>query len=165
MDATSTQNNLKNNFSSLLADLRKKHLEVSFVEAESFYWSGDESTIFYDPTSEMPEWSLLHEVGHMLNGDKSYKSDAELIKMEVLAWEKARHIAKEDYEAEIDYEYIQECIDSYRNWQYARSKCPVCSQTGLEKEFCRYRCINCQKEWDVSKGRFCRAYRKTKNLR
>lgn len=151
---------LPNNFLSLLKKVQKDYPHTKFEEADRFYWSGDNNIIYYYPYTENAAWSLLHEIGHMINGDRNYQSDFELTKMEVLAWEAAKNIAPKYLDKAIDLDYIEDCLDSYRKWQHERSLCPTCKQSGLEESYTNYKCINCGNTWQVSENRFCRVYRK-----
>ena len=149
----------KNSFDGLLHQMKKAYPLINFATDETFRWSSESRTVYYNKDSEYADWSLLHELGHMLNGHAGYKSDSSLVRMEVEAWGTALVIA-EEYDCRIDEEYVQDCIDSYRNWQYTRSACPRCAQTGLEHTNGQYRCINCREAWNVTTNRFCRVYRK-----
>lgn len=132
---------------------------ISFVSGELFSWSDEDQTIFYDVNGEHPEWSLLHELGHMSHKHDAYHSDTALIRIEMEAWSSALTIAQ-DYGIVIDEEHIQDCMDSYRHWQQKRSACPRCSLAGVEITSGSYRCISCRSEWEVGADRFCRVYRR-----
>lgn len=144
----------------IVRDLTTKYPDITFSEDSGFRWSPETRTIFYNPKSIRALWSLLHEVGHMLNNHSNYSSDIGLLRLEVAAWSKAQEIGK-DYGIIIEEEHIQKCLDSYRDWIYKRSACPVCTQAGLERSHGMYSCINCSAKWKVSPERFCRPYRKT----
>lgn len=148
----------KNSFLELLPRIQTDFPDVVFIASASFYWSGETRTVCYDADSQDAIWSLLHELGHMLQDHNTYKTDVRLVRMEVEAWESAKQLA-ERYGQAISDEHIEDCIDSYRNWQYLRSKCPVCAQSGVEKQSGRYHCINCLHDWRVTANRFCRVYR------
>lgn len=152
----------KNNFQTLLTRVKRDYPNITFKTDEAFRWSSKEKTVYYNPSAENPSWSLLHELGHMLKSHTGYLTDRKLIQMEVEAWSKAEELAAE-YNYPIDPDHIQDCLDSYRNWQRARSTCPRCSQTGIEQTSGNYHCINCQKDWQVTPNRFCRVYRKQKS--
>lgn len=147
-------------FSNLLVELSADFGKVNFKRAEKFSWDPKSNTIFYNQLDNRETiWALLHEIGHKLLGHASYKSDLELLKMEVLAWSEAKKIA-EKYSLKIDEDYIEKCLDSYRDWLHARSKCRSCNQAGLEKSPGHYVCLNCNFTWQVTTERFCRVYRK-----
>jgi hypothetical protein len=152
---------LKNNFQALLARIRQDYPDISFEPDETFRWSSKDRIVYYNPDAENAAWSLLHELGHMLEGHQGYKTDRKLVLIEVEAWSRAEELALH-YDCPIDPDYIQDCLDSYRYWQHERSTCPRCSQTGVEQTSGNYHCINCQKDWQVTPNRFCRVYRKQK---
>jgi hypothetical protein len=128
--------------------------------SDSFRWSPEENIIYYDPFSETMALSLLHEVGHMICSHQRYSSDIGLLRMEVEAWQKAREYSKK-IGLTLDEDHVEKCLDSYREWIYRRSSCPLCTQAGVERETGLYSCINCQKKWRVTPAKFCRVYRKS----
>ena len=132
-----------------------------FMPADSYYWSPANITVYYqdkDPT-EVGLWTLLHEACHGLLGHQTYESDFELVKLEVEAWEKASSLANE-LKIKIDDDHIQDCLDSYRDWQYKRSLCPRCDLGGVQINQGTYSCLFCKDKWHVSESRFCRPYRR-----
>ncbi len=162
MDAMNSpaKSKTSSSFSTLLAAVKRDFPAMRFETSDTFSWSAEDKIIYYDPAAENPAWSLLHELGHMKYGHNTYNTDARLIRMEVEAWQSAKELA-EHYGQAISDEHIEDCMDSYRNWQYLRSKCPVCAQSGVEKQSGHYHCINCRHNWTVTANRFCRVYRLT----
>ena len=154
----SVDNSTLNN---LLKSLRNDYPEVRWKKSERFSWDPSQKTIYYDPSGQDPKWSLLHEAGHMSKQHNTYRNDLNLLKMEVEAWDEAKHLATV-YGETIDQDHIEDCLDSYRDWLYKRSQCPKCSQNGIEQSSGNYRCINCRHQWTVTENRFCRVYRKSK---
>lgn len=159
MDVMSSLGKTKNSFNVLLKQIKLDYPAISFKPANNFRWSSESRTVFYDKSSKYAEWSLLHELGHMVNEHNRFLSDSALVRMEVQAWDTAIKLAG-GYGFDIDEEYVQDCIDSYRNWQYTRSTCPQCALTGVERTNGQYICINCRESWKVTTNRFCRVYRK-----
>ena len=146
-------------------DLLKKLSETEasllvFKPAKSYYWSPKDKTVFYqeDDKSEVGLWTLLHETCHGLLNHKSYQSDFELVMLEVDAWEKAEELGNE-FGLKIDQDHVQDCLDSYRDWQYKRSLCPRCDLGGIQINTQTYSCMFCNDTWRVSAARFCRPYR------
>lgn len=134
--------------------------DILIIESQKSYWNPQTRTIYYNPNHSHPIWSLLHEVGHMVSGHINYSGDVELLMMEAEAWKTAKVIAKK-YGIIIDQDHIEDCLDSYREWLYRRSKCPGCGLNGLQSEPTQYTCPNCTTIWKVSKSRFKRSYRRT----
>jgi hypothetical protein len=150
----------------LVKKLAIAHPHLRFVAAESFYWCPETSEVFYDAarlTDVSGKWSLVHETSHALLQHATYKADIELLHLEVAAWSHAQNLATQ-YGMTIDNEYIQDCLDTYRDWLYRRSLCPGCGSQCLQSdETNHYRCYNCHARWHVSPSRFCRAYRRAQH--
>jgi len=124
------------------------------------YWSPETQTIVYEAGGANAHiWSVLHELGHALLGHTSYKSDIELLQKEMLAWEKARELARA-YAVHIDNDHVQECLDSYREWLSRRSTCPNCRIKTLQTSPESYQCFNCSLTWRVTPARHSRTYRR-----
>lgn len=137
--------------------------QLTFVPGTSFYWCPESKEVYYDAYKEYQDaaaWSLLHETSHALLAHTSYKADLELLQLEVAAWGHAVKIAA-DYKITIDTDYIQDCLDTYRDWLYRRSLCPGCGAQCIQMDASSYyRCFNCHTKWHVSPSRFCRPYRR-----
>lgn len=146
----------------LLERLSKDYPHIRFVAGDAFFWSPKDSSVTYGQASTRPEiarWSLLHEVSHGILGHTTYRSDFELMELEVEAWQKASRVAKK-YGIKIDPEHIQDCLDTYRDWLHRRSTCPTCGTVSIQKDSRTYECFNCGSSWRVSSSRFCRPYRR-----
>lgn len=150
----------------LAALLAKEFEHLKFLPGESFYWSPETCEVFYDQNradDKTGSWSLLHETSHALLGHSTYEADIELLHLEVAAWAHANKMASK-YGISIDDDYIQDCLDTYRDWLYRRSICPGCGTQCLQSdETTHYRCFNCHTRWHVSPSRFCRAYRRAQH--
>ena len=157
MAVTSLQNN---QFDFLLQQFKADFPVISFIRSTSTYWDPKNQTVHYNPDQKNPHWSLLHEIGHMESGHSSYNMDIQLLIMEKDAWSKAK-VLSEKYNIPIDNDYIEDCLDSYRDWLHKRSLCPKCKQTGVQTDELLYYCVNCRQQWKVSISRFCRSYRRT----
>lgn len=133
---------------------------VLFIAARDFYWSPKNQTIYYNNQQEdlAGQWALIHEAAHALLGHKSYQTDAGLLMLEVAAWQKAQEMSKK-IRINIDDQHIENCLNTYRDWLYARSTCPTCMLNSLQIDAHAYMCLNCSTRWSVSKSRFCRPYR------
>jgi hypothetical protein len=146
----------------LLHTLKRDHPQLVFAPGKVFMWSPTQQKVFYTqrPADGAPsEWSLLHEVGHALLGHHAYRSDVQLLKMEVAAWHRAEALAKA-YGIHIEPDYIQDCLDTYRDWLHRRSTCPTCGTTSLQTDSTTYQCHNCHTRWHVSRSLLCRPYRR-----
>lgn len=146
---------------SLVAKCAEAMPGLTFTAGRSFYWSPQTNTVFFNPlTIDTPngQMALLHEIAHAQLNHKHYASDAQLLQFEVAAWDQAIFQGKQ-WSIYIDRAHIEDCLDTYRDWLYARSTCPSCKVNALQVAPSRYRCPNCPTVWSVSPSRFCRPYR------
>ncbi len=147
---------------SLLERLRHDYPDLQFIVGTTCYWSpGNKSIIYVLEPGLATAWSILHELGHAILGHQTYRTDAELLQKEVLAWGKAHELAQ-TYGLVINDEHIQNCLDSYRDWLDKRSTCPNCGVKTTASTARTYRCFNCHTGWAVSPDRHRRPYRRTK---
>lgn len=147
---------------SLLDKLSIDYPDITFVQGDAFYWSPNDRSVTYGVGSTQPQvarWSLLHETAHGILNHTEYRTDFELMELEVAAWQQARVLAKH-YGLKIDPEHIQDCLDTYRDWLHRRSMCPTCGTVSIQKDSRTYQCFNCKTAWHVSSSRFCRPYRR-----
>jgi len=145
----------------LLERIAADYPDLEFIESAHFSWHAGRRHVSFKKAGKNAEhnmWALLHELGHALLGHAGYKHDIELLQLEVAAWEKGRRLA-ENYGVRIEDDYIQDCLDTYRDWLHLRATCPTCFARSLQTTEKRYRCFNCQTEWQVSRSRLCRPYR------
>lgn len=143
----------------LVTKLRRDFPSLAFVEGPVAHWSAQAQSITYTLTDSTTEaWTLLHELGHALLGHAAYTSDTNLLQKEVEAWQQAERLAPK-YGLAINDDYIQQCLDTYREWLHKRSTCPTCGTHGLQQPDNAYTCLNCRDRWQVTKQRFCRPYR------
>lgn len=144
----------------LIHKLARAYPQFTFVQGTFAYWSPRDRKVVYEADSSNPQalWTLLHELGHAVLDHQSYQSDAHLLQKEVNAWQEARILAR-DNGLNIDENYINDCLDTYRDWLHKRSACPICYMHGLQQHIEQYICLNCKSTWQVSSERFCRPYR------
>ena len=143
----------------LVSKLRQDYPSITFVEGNVPHWSPENRQINYHiDSSKSSIWTLLHELGHALEEHTSYVTDIELLKKEVDAWTRAKRIGL-DYGIVIEGDYIESCLDSYRDWLHKRSTCPDCQLQGVQGSESSYKCLNCSNIWRVGSNRFCRPYR------
>lgn len=141
--------------SSLIQQLRADFKAYNFRTADTFKWTPADNTIYHPPL-QSPEdiWSLMHEIAHAELKHRTYQLDIDLINCETSAWEHAAsHIAPR-YGAAINRDYIEDHLDTYRQWLHARSTCPECGQNGIQTQN-TYRCINCRCLWRANEARMC----------
>jgi hypothetical protein len=145
---------------SLLKRIAADHPTLEFIESAHFSWHAGRKHVTFTKgkNPEHTVWALLHELGHALLSHADYKHDIQLLQLEVAAWDRARALAQQ-YDLSIDEEYIQDCLDTYRDWLHLRSTCPTCYARSLQATQSRYRSYNCGSHLQVSRSRLCRPYR------
>ncbi|MDX1765960.1 MAG: hypothetical protein R3313_03335 [Candidatus Saccharimonadales bacterium] len=142
-------------------DIIAANPQFSYQSAGHFKWSPNDNIIYYNnKTVDTPEglWALAHEIGHAKSGHQSFNDDLDLIKKEREAWTEAQLICAA-YEVDIDEDYIEDCLDSYRDWQKQRATCPDCGTVSTQLNTVNYHCFNCDCEWKVSPSQTCRIRR------
>lgn len=148
----------------LLVCLVRDFPEVSFEADNRFIWESSGQRVRYN-TARLNEpsgqWALLHELGHAQLSHTAYTSDFELLRIERDAWSEAHRLAGR-YHIVIDEDYVQDCLDSYRDWLHLRSTCPTCYERAFQTDKHTYRCHNCTASWHVTNSRLCRPYRRRK---
>ncbi len=145
----------------LVKKLRLDYPEFSFASGARFAWDPKTKTIHYHIAKQpslQDKWTLIHELSHALLGHQDFSSDMQLLQMEVSAWHKAAELAP-SYDLEIDSNYVEDCLDSYRDWLHSRATCPTCLERCLQTDQHTYACHNCRTSWHVTKSRLCRTYR------
>jgi hypothetical protein len=147
----------------LVANLQRDYPQLSLRTESSFYWSATTEQIFYDVRDQtiFGKWSLLHEVGHALLSHNHFQLDLQLLQYELAAWEYAKTLGQR-YELAAQEDYIQDCLDSYRDWLHKRATCPTCGTTSIQSDVSpqKYYCFNCHRQWQVGSSRLCRIYRR-----
>ena len=113
------------------------------------------NTIFIGPPQPFFALQTLHELGHAIKGHKDYTTHVDRIKIEREAWETAKTVyqkyldlAKTDPKiAEIlpkwNDDYIEDCLDTYRDWLHTNSKCKKCGLTRYQTTDGKYHCPRC----------------------
>lgn len=152
-------------FSQLLSNLKRNFNTLNFTKSDTFYWSPREKTVYFAESTDDQDtaiWTLLHETAHGTLNHFDFKSDFHLISLEADAWKETLTLCGYYAVQPPDTDYVEDCIDTYRDWQYRRSLCPKCNSGGMQFKADAYMCILCRNVWEVTKERFCRAYRKNK---
>lgn len=140
---------------SLLKALRRDFPQFTFAETSTFQWSFATNTLSVDTTSSEFAAFALHELGHALLDHQSYSRDIDLLKIERDAWNYAATRLALRYDVTIDEHTIQDNLDTYRDWLYARSLCPQCRMTGLQSTPDAYTCFACGCKWKTNEARSC----------
>ena len=125
----------------LLEKLRVDFPDLRFVPGRKFAFRYPR-TVVLGPLEPSCELLLLHEVGHAVLKHNGFRTDVERLKMESLAWEEARGLARR-YGIEFDEEFAEGELDSYRDWLHKKSRCPSCGLTRFQ-DADGYHCPMCE---------------------
>lgn len=144
----------------LLTKIRSDFPSIEFRLSSRFSWHAGSKHISYRKLEdEKALWALLHEIGHAELEHSDFTSDIDLLQKEVAAWAKAHEIAKR-YHIVISQDYVEDNLDSYRDWLHVRATCPTCYERCLQTDKHTYVCHNCGTSWHVTGSRLCRPYRR-----
>ena len=127
--------------SDLISRLVGDFPDFRFVRGDKFMFQPPQ-TIIVGPDEPDSSLLVLHELGHALNGDFSFNTEVERLKIEVAAWEKARELAAR-YSVEFDEEVMQRELDTYRDFLHQKSRCPKCGLTRFQTVDGVFHCPRC----------------------
>lgn len=130
---------------SLLKQLQNDYPEFVFRPSGKKYLFRPPRTIVLGPDKKMPELLLLHELSHAVLQHFSFDTDIKRLKMESDAWAKTKELAKK-YGVEVDDDYIEDQLDTYRDWLHAKSKCKKCGLTRFETPDGKWHCPFCEQK-------------------
>ena len=134
----------------------------------SFRYNEPKSAIFIGPPQPFFALQTLHELGHALSHHKDYTTHIKRLKIESEAWEVAKTVLENYQEQaknlqnssnpseksagkelesilpEWDQGYVEDCLDTYRDWLHTKSKCKRCGQTRYQTKDGKYHCPFCE---------------------
>ena len=116
--------------------------EFRFVPGKKYAFRPPK-TIVLEVDGDTNPLFLLHEIGHAVLGHRNFRTEVERLKMEVMAWEKAKELAPL-YGVEIDEDLIEGELDTYRDWLHQKSRCPKCGLTRFQTPDGSYHCPRCE---------------------
>lgn len=129
--------------------------DIKFVYASRFKYRPSKkttpATIYLEPLNQSPEYifQTLHELGHSLRQHKTYTIDVERLKIEREAWDTAYKIFTQYSNTLLkdlswDEYFVENSLDTYRDWLHARSKCKKCGLTRYQTSDGLYHCPHCE---------------------
>ena len=125
-----------------LKKIKNDYPEYTFREGKKFLFRPPK-TIVIGPDERFSELLLLHELSHAILGHRDFQTDIKRLKMESEAWDKAKELASE-YKIKVDEDYIQDELDTYRDWLHQKSRCPKCGLTRFQTPDGQYHCPRCE---------------------
>ena len=124
-----------------IAKIKTDFPELTIRDGKKFAFRPPK-TVMVGPEEDFWKLLLLHEVAHAVLRHKTFRLDAERLKMEAAAWDKATELAK-IYGIEIDEDFAQNQLDTYRDWLHKKSRCPKCGLTRFQTPDGQYSCPRC----------------------
>lgn len=137
---------------SLVRKLQTDFKQFHFTPSDISRWSHREKTVFYNADDPHYEWIILHELAHACLNHTDYRRDIELLAMERDAWHHAATVLAPRYANAIDQDFIEDHLDTYRDWLHVKSTCPYCTLTGIETSKHHYQCLGCRSTWHTNDG-------------
>ena len=133
----------------LLSILKRDYPDFTFKSGKRFSFR-PEKTIIFGPPEPFCELLLLHELGHALINKNTYKTHIERLKIESLAWQKAKEIYVH-YQTTLpglfttawNQNFVEDNLDTYRNWLHTKSLCKKCGLTRYQSDDGAYHCPHC----------------------
>lgn len=116
--------------------------EFRFRPPRTVYYNPDFCGLPYDKIALL----TLHEAAHAALEHKDYDYDVSLLRMEAGAWWRVREVCG-GYGVRWDEEFVQDRLDSYRDWLHGRSLCAGCGVSGWQDEQLSYHCPVCCGTW------------------
>lgn len=129
----------------LLEQLKRDYPKLRFRAGKKFAFRPPRTIVYEEGCldSGREKLQLLHELGHATLEHKNFRTDLERLKMEVAAWAEARKFC-EQYNINYDAEFVEEQLDSYRDWLHVKSRCPRCGLTRYQTLNGQYHCPGCE---------------------
>ena len=139
---------------SFIKQIQTDFPKLKFVLGEDFIWLSDQSTVIYKSLNTLEDkMILLHEIAHYQLDHHAYHYDLDLLKKEAQAWDMVRTSLAPHYKVQIDETFIEDMIDSYRDWLHQRSLCPKCNLVGQQIGLTGYNCLICGLQWQVNQAK------------
>lgn len=128
----------------LITSLKQDFPDFHFTYGKRFSFRPPKTIVIGPDEGTKTPLLIFHELGHALSGQYIYKTAIERLKIESLAWNEG----KKAYEKCLtsgryslppwDEEFVEENLDTYRDWLHAKSKCKTCGLTmyqGADKKW------------------------------
>ena len=122
-----------------LAKIRSDFPSLKFLDGKRFTFRPPKTVVVEVDGEAL---LLLHEIGHALIGKYDFKTEVGRLKIEVMAWEKAKELAT-SYRIKIDEDLIESELDTYRDFLHQKSRCPSCGLTRFQTPDGIFHCPRC----------------------
>lgn len=132
-----------------LNDLKVLYPQFTFLKSRRFKFRPPNRIYIAGPCDNFALLTL-HELGHALCKHKDYNTHAQRLKIECAAWERARVVLNEHpewakkYHIIYDEDFIEDQLDTYRDWLHQKSTCKACGLTRFQTPDGLYYCPRCE---------------------
>lgn len=133
----------------LITSLEQDFPDLHFTYGKRFSFRPPKTIVIGPDEGEKTPMLLFHELGHALSGKHSYKTAVERLKIESIAWSEG----KKAYERclvsgryslpDWDDDFVEESLDTYRDWLHSKSKCKNCGLTMFQNQDGTWECPYC----------------------
>ncbi len=130
------------NFTKFINLLKTTYPELKFKPGKRFAFRPPKTIIYVEGEKNF-KLLVLHELGHALIGEFSFKTDVERLKIETKAWAKAKSLAK-TFNIPFNETFAESELDSYRDWLHKKSLCKKCGLTRFQTPDGVYHCPHCE---------------------
>lgn len=125
--------------SKFITQLSKDFPDFHFTYGKRFSFRPPKTIVVGPEEGENTPFLVFHELGHALSGKYTYGLGVERLKIESLAWQEGKK-AYDACKASKKYstlpawneDFVEDNLDTYRNWLHSKSKCPTCGLTMYE---------------------------------
>lgn len=125
--------------SNFITQLATDYPDFHFTYGKRFSFRAPKTIVIGPEEGDYTPMLIFHELGHALSGKYCYDLGVERLKIESLAWQEGKK-AYESCLASGNYpdlpswneDFVEDNLDTYRNWLHTKSKCPACGLTMYE---------------------------------
>ncbi len=137
--------------SKFVTQLSKDFPDFHFTYGKRFAFRPPKTIVVGPDEGEATPLLVFHELGHALSGKYSYNLGIERLKIEAMAWQEGKKtydscLASGKYPGlpPWDEDFVEDSLDTYRNWLHTKSKCRKCGLTMLQKPDKSWHCPYCE---------------------
>lgn len=128
----------------LITSLKQDFPDFYFTYGKRFSFRPPKTIVIGPDEGEKTPMLLFHELGHALSHQYSYKTAVERLKIESIAWSEGKK-AYQNYHSlpPWDDDFVEENLDTYRDWLHTKSKCKACGLTMFQNQDGTWECPYC----------------------
>lgn len=147
MPKSSLKIGVKVALNSLVSRLQRDYPEFHFVYGKRFSFRPPKTIVIGPDEGKNTPLLVFHELGHAISGEYSYALSIERLKIESLAWQEGKKAYQNYQDLALpawDDSFVEDNLDTYRNWLHQKSKCPSCGLTRYQDANQKWCCPYCR---------------------